>query len=163
MLSINVVAIAAVFHAGLLVSGETLHIPQADASTRGEEQSQAIAEPRPLLTPAQKLKSGGPNKGGQVLEIGAYHLEFVPEQADQGTHLDLYLQNGSDHKPIPNAKVTAQIQMPDGTKKSTPLTYDAKGKHYTALLASKASGLYKIVFLCDIGGKKVNGRFSFKR
>jgi hypothetical protein len=112
--------------------------------------------------PAQ-AGSGEANKGGQVIEVGAYHLEFVPKKEINGTHLDLYLQNGSNHQPIPNAQVTAQIQMPDGTKKTLPLKYDAKGKHYTALLASKVSGDFKVVILCTISGKKVNGRFSFKR
>lgn len=107
--------------------------------------------------------SGEANNGGQVIEVGTYHLEFVPEKEANGTHLDFYLQNGSNHQPVSNAKVTAQIQMPDGTKKMLPLTYDAKGKHYTALLVSKATGDYKVAILCEISGKKVNGRFSFKR
>jgi hypothetical protein len=111
----------------------------------------------------QKLKSGGANKGGQVLESGPYHLEFVPEVSADKTHLDFYLQNGSNHQPIPNAKVIAEIRMPDGTQKRLPLTYDAKDKHYTAILPGKAAGEYKVIILSDINGKKVNGRFSFKR
>ncbi len=57
----------------------------------------------------------GESHGGQVVETGAYHLEFVPEKEKSGTHLDFYLQKGDNHEAIPNAKVTAQVQLPDGT------------------------------------------------
>lgn len=111
---------------------------------------------------AQK-HDGRINQGGQVLEVGAHHLGFVTEVSADKTHLDFYLQYGSNHQPIPNAKVTAQVQLPNGTKKSIAMTYDAKGKHYAAILPGKTVGLYKVTILCDINGKKVNGRFSFKR
>ena len=102
-------------------------------------------------------------KGGQVVEAGAYHLELMPEKEANGTHLDLYLQRGNNHEAIPNAKVTAQVQMPDGTQKTIPFTYDPKGKHYTALLSGKASGQYQVKVNADIKGEKVNGRFTFKK
>lgn len=106
---------------------------------------------------------GTPQAGGQVVESGPYHLEFVPEKEAEGTHLDFYLQTGDNHQPIANAKVTAQVQLPDGTQKSLDLKYDAGGKHYTALLAGKAAGDHKVAMLSEIGGEKVNGRFSFKQ
>lgn len=105
----------------------------------------------------------GSNQGGQVVESGKYHLEFVPQPEANGTHMDLFLQTGNNHEAIPNAKVTAQVQMPDGTQKTLPLKYDTKGKHYTALLAGKASGQYQVKINADIKGEKVSGRFSFKR
>jgi hypothetical protein len=103
------------------------------------------------------------NQGGQVVESGAYHLEFVPETEASGTHMDFFLQRGNNHEAIPNAKVTAQVQLPDGTQKTLPLTYDAQGKHYTALLPGKASGQYQVKIISDIKGKKVDGRFSFNQ
>ncbi len=103
------------------------------------------------------------SKGGQVVESGVYHLEFVPEVENNGTHLDFYLQKSDNHEAIYNAKVTAQIQLPDGTQKSLSLAYDAGGKHYAALLPEKASGEYNVAILSDISGEKVNGRFTFKR
>ena len=103
------------------------------------------------------------SKGGQVVESGPYHLEFVPEKEDNGTHLDLFLQRGDNHEAIPDAKVTAQVQLPDGTQKSLPLTYDAEGKHYTALLPEKAVGQYQVKITSDISGEKAEGRFSFSR
>jgi hypothetical protein len=103
------------------------------------------------------------NKGGQVIESQGYHLEFVPEKTAKGMHLDFYLQKSDTHAAIANAKITAQVQLPDGKKQTLPLTYDAKEKHYTAILETKATGDFKVAMLCDINGKKVNGRFSFKR
>lgn len=108
-------------------------------------------------------KPGTPQKGGQVVESGAYHLEFVPEKEAKGTHLDFYLQKGDNHEAIPNAKVTAQIQLPDGTQKRLPLTYDAPGKHYAALLPETATGQYQVKVTSEVNGQKVDGRFSFNR
>jgi len=112
---------------------------------------------------AGATKDSKSRKGGQVVESGAYHLELVPDQEDKGTHLDFYLQRGDNHEAIPNAKVTAQVQMPDGTQKTLPLKYDVEGKHYAALLPGNASGQYQVKVTADIKGEKVNGRFSFKK
>ncbi|HLO88197.1 MAG TPA: hypothetical protein VK203_24770 [Nostocaceae cyanobacterium] len=103
------------------------------------------------------------NPKGQIVESGKYHLEFVPELEKNGTHLDFYLQTSDNHQSVPNAKVTAQVQLPDGTQKTLPLTYDADGKHYAALLPSKAPGKYQIKVTSDIKGEKVDGRFNFSR
>ncbi|MBD2433070.1 MULTISPECIES: hypothetical protein [Fischerella] len=105
----------------------------------------------------------GESRGGQVVETGAYHLEFVPEKEANGTHMDLYLQKGDNHQAVPNAKVTAEVQLPDGKQKTIPLTYDASGKHYTAALSEKATGQYQVKVTADVGGEKVNGRFSFNQ
>jgi len=104
-----------------------------------------------------------PQAGGQVIESGPYHLEFVHAAEHSGTHLDFYLQRGDNHEPIPDANVTAQVQLPDGTPKTLNMDYDAAGKHYTAMLPEQASGEYKIAILSEVNGEKVNGRFAFKR
>jgi hypothetical protein len=123
------------------------------------------AESTAQQTDAAKSESSShaakPLKGGQVVESASYHLEFVPGKEDSGTHLDFYLQKGDNHEPIPNAKVTAQVQLPDGTQKTFPLTYDTEGKHYAALLPEKATGQYQVKVTADVDGKKVDGRFSF--
>ncbi len=102
-----------------------------------------------------------PQAGGQVVESGSYHLELVTEPEAEGTHLDLYLQKGDNHEAIPNAKVMAQVQLPDGTQKTLPFSYDASGKHYTALLPGKVAGQHQVKISSEIGGEKADGRFSF--
>jgi hypothetical protein len=118
--------------------------------------SSAISAPK-------KDNNHGASKGGQVVEIGEYHLEFVPEKEANQTHMDLYLQTGDSHEDIPNAQVTAQVQLPDGTQKTVPFTYDAKDKHYTGILKENKAGQYQVKISAAIKNKKVDGRFSFNR
>ena len=103
------------------------------------------------------------SKGGQVVESGKYHLEMVSAKEGNATHLDFYLQTGDKHEAVPNAKVTADIQSPDGKQKSVPLTYDASGKHYTAKLDSSAAGQYQVKITAAVGSETVNGRFNFNQ
>lgn len=127
----------------------------------------AEAEASPAITavePAPAAKADGHSsvsQGGQVLEVGPYHLELVPVSEATGVHLDFYLQRGDSHEAIPGARVTAQIQLPDGTQESLDLVYDADGGHYAALLPTTAPGEYQVAVLTDISGEKVNGRFNF--
>ena len=55
------------------------------------------------------------------------------------------------------------VQLPDGSQKTLDFKYDPAEKHYTAKLPGAAAGEYKVAILSDIGGEKVNGRFSFSR
>ena len=122
------------------------------SSTQQSSETDAASEPANV-----------PQVGGQVVESGPYHLELVTEAEAKGTHLDLYLQRGDNHEAIPNAKVTAQVQLPDGTQKTLPLSYDAEGKHYTALLPGNVAGQHQVKISSDVGGEKVDGRFSFSQ
>ncbi len=137
-------------------AGNTENNPSA--STNNSSSTKTPASPT-----AKTDNEHGASKGGQVIETGAYHLEFVPKKESNGTHMDLYLQKGDNHQTIPNAKVTADVQLPDGKQKTIPFTYDASDKHYTAVLTDKATGQYQVRVTADIGGEKVNGRFSFDR
>lgn len=103
------------------------------------------------------------SQGGQVVESGPYHLELVPVSEENGTHLDFYLQKGDTHEAIPDAQVTAQVQLPDGSQESIEMDYDAQGGHYTALLPATAPGEYNVAILSDIDGEKVNGRFNYTK
>lgn len=138
--------------------------PASNLNTSPATTTSATANPVTSASDtAAKLDHSKPAKGGQVVESGAYHLEFVPLNEANGTHLDFYLLRGDNHEAVPNAKVTAQVQLPDGTEKTLPLTYDADGKHYAALLPGKIPGQYQVRITSDINGEKVNGRFNFKQ
>ena len=75
----------------------------------------------------------------------------------------MYLQKGDTHEAIPNAKVTAQVQSPDGKQQSLNLTYDAEGKHYTTLFPGTITGQYQVKITADVSGENVNGRFNFQQ
>lgn len=137
---------------------------QATAPTASPESPSPDASPTETMAGSSATQStthGG--QGGQVIESGDYHLELVPEKAAEGTHLDFYLQKGETHAPVSDAKVTAQVQLPDGSQKSLEMKYDTAGKHYTVLLPETAPGEYRVAVLSDIAGEKVNGRFSFTK
>jgi hypothetical protein len=118
------------------------------------------AEKKPEKPMAETEKKAG---SGIVVESGAYHLELVPEKEDDVTHLDLFLQQHETHESVPNAKVTAQVQLPDGSQQSVDMAYDATAKHYTGKLQSVAPGEYKVTVQSTIGSEKVNARYTFKQ
>jgi len=119
--------------------------------------------PAPTAAPAAAAKTDNSqaSKGGQVVESGGYHLEFIPEKESTGTHLDLFVQKSDNHATVPNAKVSAQVQLPDGKQQTLALKYDAEGKHYTVLFPVQTAGQYPVKMTADINGEKVNGRFTF--
>jgi hypothetical protein len=100
---------------------------------------------------------------GLVVESGPYHLELVPSKEEGGLHLDLFLQKGDNHEAIPGAKVSAQVQLPDGRQETIDLPYDAAGKHYAGKVSGGAAGDYKVTIQSDIAGEKVNARYAFKQ
>jgi len=147
------------------------------ACGKGDEKSDANSSPTsaPVASkPASSAPSTAPagtgktdnakaSKGGQVVESGAYHLEFVAEKEATGTHLDFYLQKGDKREPVPNAKVSAQVQLPSGKQQTLALKYDPDGKHYTVVFPVKDAGNYPVKMNADINGEKVDGRFTFKQ
>ncbi|MEX0270443.1 hypothetical protein AB3R30_14960 [Leptolyngbyaceae cyanobacterium UHCC 1019] len=111
-------------------------------------------------------KEGGGNPhtaGGQVIETGDYHMEFAGHKAGSGVDLDFLLQKGDSHETIPSAKVTAQVQLPNGSEQSLAMKFNKAEGVYTATIPNPVPGEYRVAILSDIDGKKVNGRFSFKQ
>ncbi len=157
--------------AGLLLLGACSKEAKTSdsASPKAAAPTTEIATPAvttaPAMTTAKAESSAGSksNQGGQVVESGKYHLEFVPEKGSNETHLDLYLQKGDTHEAVANAKVTADVQLPDGKLKTIPLSYDASGKHYAAVLKEKVTGQYQVKVSATIGSEKADGRFNFVR
>jgi hypothetical protein len=142
---------------GLLVTG-------CENNPTSTEESSTPKASAPVASVAPESNHAAlPQAGGQVVESGPYHLEFVAEPETNGTHLDFFLQTGANHEAIPNAKVTADVQLPDGATQTLPLTYDAEGKHYAALLKSTTPGEYQVSVVSTINGEAVKGRFSFTK
>ncbi len=143
--------------------GNNNQATNSDSSPTSAKPAESTAQQTDVAKTETSGHAAKPLKGGQVVESGPYHLEFVPVKENNGTHLDFYLQKGDNHEAIPNAKVTAQVQLPDGTQKTLDLPYDAAGKHYAALLPEKAAGQYQVKMIADVNGEKVNGRFTFNQ
>ncbi len=155
--------------AGLLLLGacskgsKTSDSASNNAATPTAETAPPAATTSSATTTATESSKGGKGNGGQVVESGKYHLELVPEKGSNETHLDLYLQKGDNHEAVTNAKVTADVQLPDGKLKTLPLSYDASGKHYAAVLKEKVTGQYQVKVTATIGTEKADGRFNFDR
>lgn len=140
------------------------------ACSKGDQASDTNSSPAssPLASqPASSAPATAPataTQGRQVVKSGAYYLEFVTEKEATGTHLDLYLLKGDKKEPVPNAKVTAQVQLPNGKQQTLDLKYDAEGKHYYAVLfPGNEAGQYPVKVNADIKGEKVDGRFTFNQ
>jgi hypothetical protein len=138
---------------------ETETSPVAESPTTQPSVSASPDTPVATTADAGTTDSHG-GQGGQVIETGDYHLELVTAKEADGIHLDLFLQKGDSHEAISDAKVTAQVQSPDGSQQALDMEYDASGEHYTAFLPSSDAGEYNIAVLSDIQGEKVNGRFK---
>ncbi len=154
--------------AGLLLlgacskGGKTSDLASTTSAPSAEKSAPATGT-KPMTGDGMEKSHMAPRKGGQVVESGKYHLELVPEKEGDSTHLDFYILQGDKHETVPNAKVTADIQSPDGKQKTLPFSYDASGKHYAAALGEKATGKYQVKIAAIIGGEKIDGRFSFDR
>lgn len=96
----------------------------------------------------------------QEIQQGDYHLEFVADKEDNGTHLDVSLHKGSEDI-LTNANVTAQIQFPDGKQQELELKYNEKEKHYTGILTGLTSGQYLVKITANVNSEKVSERFQF--
>lgn len=162
-LKVSLIVLGSLGLIGLGACSNSNQAANPDNSPNIAEPAQSPAQPSNEAQTESNDQPGTPQAGGQVVESGPYHLEFVPETEANGTHMDFFLQKGDNHEAISNANVTAQIQLPDGTQKTLPLTYDAEGKHYTAMLPGNASGQHQVKITSDINGEKVDGRFSFNK
>ena len=116
----------------------------------------------PPAKPSDDSHATGAQHGGQVVEMGNYHLELLAAPEGEKIHVDFWLLTGANHASVQDAKVIANIQFPNGTQKSVDLVYDQAGQHYKALVPGFATGEYRVVVQTNHKGEKVNGRFNFK-
>ncbi|MGF1674978.1 MAG: hypothetical protein ACFCUV_15025 [Rivularia sp. (in: cyanobacteria)] len=149
---------------GLLFLGACSSNQAVNPEDSAASETETVAEttPKPTETVAQK-KEGEHGRGGQIIESGEYHLEFVAAPSNNGTNIDFFLEKGEKHETVSDAKITAQVQLPSGEQKTIPIKWEANDKHYHGKLSETAAGEYKVAILSEVNGEKVNGRFSFKR
>lgn len=134
------------------------------APTATETDTKAETTPNKTENVAEKKEHGHEHgRGGQIIESGEYHLEFAAAPSDNGTKIDFFLEKGEKHETVSDAKITAQVQLPNGEQKTIPIKWEASEKHYHGLLTETTPGEYKVAILSEVNGEKVNGRFSFKR
>jgi hypothetical protein len=129
------------------------------ASEPNNSPTSAPAASQPVAT--AKTEHPKTSQGGQVVESGAYYLEFLTQKQTTGTHLDLYLKKGDKREPVPDAKVIAQVQLSNGKQQTLELKYDPEGKHYYGTFPGKDAGQYPVKVTANINGEKVDGRFTF--
>jgi major membrane immunogen (membrane-anchored lipoprotein) len=99
----------------------------------------------------------------QVVQVAKYHIDLRPDPDGEFIHLDTKIHDLQD-RPIIDAKIVAQVQLPDNTNQTIQVKYNVEEKQYTGkLTASKALGDYKVVLLTNARGDKFNSRFSFKK
>ena len=99
---------------------------------------------------------------GETVAVDGYNLELSQHKEGKVAHLHLLLQKGEKREPVTDAKVTAQIQLPDGSSKSLDLAYKLDEKVYAAEMTDFSAGSYKVAVLSEVSGKKVNARFNLK-
>lgn len=97
----------------------------------------------------------------EAVKVGDYSMELESHKEGDELHFDFHLHKGKDE--VMGAKVTAQLQMPDGSQKSMEMPFDAKEKAYVAKLENSAAGEYKVAVLTDLKGEKMNARFTIKQ
>ena len=148
---------------GACNQGEKASEPNNSPTSNPAASQTAPSPPNASPAATAKTEHTKTSQGGQVVESGAYYLEFITQKQATGTHLDLYLKKGEKREPIPNAKVIAQVQLPNGKQQTIELKYDAEGKHYYGIFPGKDAGQYPVKVTANINGEKVDGRFTFNQ
>jgi hypothetical protein len=149
----------------LLIGGAALLLASCNSGDKAANSlvTEQTAPSAPIAPDDKSAMKKSSSKGGQVVESGKYHLELIPEKSANETHLDLYVQKGANHESVTDAKVSGEIQSPDGQSKPITFTYDADGKHYAGVVPGKTAGAYQLKVTAAIGSDKADGRFSFDR
>ena len=163
---------SAVFHAvavtgAMVLLGQLTSCSSAPPTTAASPAASpaAVSSPSPIaVSPSaspQMADHSQPKQGGQVVEDGKYHLEFVAGKEGKTTHLDLFLQSGDTHANLPGAVVEAQVQKPDGQLLKVALPYDAAGQHYATTIPTAEAGDYLVKVTAKLKGETASGRFKF--
>ena len=139
------------------------------ACNKGAQASDTNSSPASSPVASQPASSALPPGSANVtprgfVTYGGYRFECLTEKKATGTHLYVYLQKENKKEPVPNAKVTAQVQLPNGKQQTLPLKYDAKSKYYAVVFPSKQPGKYPVKITTDINGVNlINYNFVFNQ
>jgi hypothetical protein len=106
-------------------------------------------------------KDGDAHSHTEPVKMGDYLMELESHKEGNSLHFDFHLHKGKDE--VADAKVTAQLQIPDGSQKSLEMPFSSEEKAYVAKLESAATGEYKVAVLSDLKGEKMNARFTIKQ
>jgi hypothetical protein len=106
-------------------------------------------------------QEGDAHSHTEPVKVGDYSMELESHKEGNSLHFDFHLHKGKDE--VADAKVTAQLQMPDGGQKSLEMPFSPEEKAYVAKLESPAVGEYKVAVLSDLKGEKMNARFTIKQ
>ncbi len=105
-------------------------------------------------------QEGDAHGHAEPVKVGDYSMELESHKVGNNLHFNFHMHKGKDE--IADAKVTAQLQMPDGSQKSLEMPFSPAEKAYVAKLESPAAGEYKVAVLSDLKGEKMNARFTIK-
>ncbi len=94
--------------------GNNNQATNTETSPTSAKPAESTAQPTDAANSESSGHAAKPLAGGQVVESGPYHLEFVTEKEDNGTQLDFYLQKGNNHDKITFQK---QPQLPSCCQK----------------------------------------------
>ena len=149
------IGLMGLFSAGLLLLGA--------CSNSDKAANQSTATTTAAKTEEQPKDPTKHTHTSQVVQLERYHIDLRPDPDGDFIHLDTKIHDLQD-RPIIDAKIVAQVQLPDNTNQTIQVKYNVEEKQYTGkLTASKALGDYKVVLLTNARGEKFNSRFSFKK
>lgn len=138
-------------------SGDKVDTTASDTDT-ATEQTAATGE-----TPQAGETAAVAPKEAEFIEIDEYRFKLSPDINDSGeAHLDFYVHDKED-KHVKGVTGTFHITKPDGSKETLTIEEEAPHDHYHGKTVLKDPGEYGVVAQVEIGDKKMNPRFNFKR
>jgi hypothetical protein len=140
--------------------------PTPDASqstTSGSPSPSGSVAASNSASPSPSDSAAASNNNPNAIESDGIQLVFSPSTEANQTHVDVFVQKVGSREPIPTAKITMQVQTPNGQTQNIPVKYDAAGKHFGGVVPGAAAGQYQVKVSAVVDGKTLDGRFSFNR
>lgn len=127
-----------------------------------DNSSDAVPEQSEVKGTESETETDAP-KTAEFIEIDDYRFKLSPDIKDSGeAHLDFYVHDKDDNH-VKGVTGTFHITKPDGSKETLAIEEEEPHDHYHGMTVLKDPGEYTVVSQVQIGDKKMNPRFSFKR